>query len=265
MTNTDDTAVPDYPGRLSLADRGFVVVGAGQGIGRQVTHALAASGAKVFCVDNQEKLAEEVAEEVGGIAHVLDATSRDDVVEGVTEAKAQLGRIDGLVDIIGMARYEPFLETSDDTWDWTFDIVLRHAFFFGQEAGRVMTEDGGGSMVFIASVSGLTSAPLHSPYGAAKAGLMSLVRTMAVELGPQGIRVNAVAPGVVWTPRVSQLLGEEGRKSQADIAPLRKVALPEDIAGAALFLSTDLAGQISGHTVVVDGGVSAKFPYPMGV
>jgi len=265
MVSTDDSPVPAYPDLLRLDGRGFVVVGAGQGIGRQTTHALAACGATVFCIDAVEDLAKEIADEVGGIPHVIDATKRDQVDESVAEARRQLGRIDGLVDIIGMARYEPFLETSDDTWDWTFDIVLRHAFYFGQAAGRVMAEQGAGSLVYIASVSGISSAPLHSPYGAAKAGLMSLVRSMAVELGPQGVRVNAVAPGVVWTPRISQFLGEEGRAMQSDNSPLRRVAEPKDIASAALFLSSDLAGYITGHTIVVDGGVGAKFPYPMGL
>ena len=118
-------------------------------------------------------------------------------------------------------------------------------------------------MVFVASVSGITSAPSHAAYGAAKAGLMSLVRTGAVELGPQGIRVNAVAPGVVWTPRVSGYLGEEGRTRNIANTPLRRVAQPADIAAAILFLASDLAGYVTGQTLVVDGGVGAKFPYPM--
>jgi NAD(P)-dependent dehydrogenase (short-subunit alcohol dehydrogenase family) len=92
---------------------------------------------------------------------------------------------------------------------------------------------------------------------------MALVRSAAIELGPAGIRVNAVAPGVVWTPRVSALLGEEGRQRGGDNAPLRRVALPADIASALLFLMSDLAAYVSGQTLVVDGGVSAKFPYPM--
>ena len=118
-------------------------------------------------------------------------------------------------------------------------------------------------MAFVASVSGLTSAPLHAAYGAAKAGLIGLVKSAAVELGPLGVRVNAVAPGVVWTPRVSGYLGEEGRKTNAANAPLRRVALPADIAAALLFLVSDLASYVSGQTLVVDGGVSAKFPYPL--
>jgi NAD(P)-dependent dehydrogenase (short-subunit alcohol dehydrogenase family) len=93
---------------------------------------------------------------------------------------------------------------------------------------------------------------------------MALVRSGAVELGPLGVRVNAVAPGVVWTPRVSAYLGDEGRARNEANAPLRRVAQPSDIAAAILFLASDLAGYVNGQTLVVDGGVSAKFPYPMG-
>jgi hypothetical protein len=118
-------------------------------------------------------------------------------------------------------------------------------------------------MVFVASVSGITSAPRHSAYGAAKAGLMSLVRTGAVELGPSGIRVNAVAPGVVWTPRVSAFLGDEGHQRNVVNTPLRRVAQPADIAAALLFFASDLAAYVTGQTLTVDGGVGAKFPYPM--
>ena len=118
-------------------------------------------------------------------------------------------------------------------------------------------------MAFVASVSGITSAPRHAAYGAAKAGLMSLVRTGAVELGPQRVRVNAVAPGVVWTPRISAFLGEEGRARNEANTPLGRVAQPADIAAAILFLVSDLSSYVSGQTLVVDGGVSAKFPYPM--
>jgi NAD(P)-dependent dehydrogenase (short-subunit alcohol dehydrogenase family) len=180
------------------------------------------------------------------------------------EAGATLGRLHGLVDIIGMARYASLVEVDDDNWDWHHDIVLRHAFLAVQLGGRLMAASGGGVMVFVASVSGITSAPRHAPYGAAKAGLMSLVRSAAVELGPSGVRVNAVAPGVVWTPRVSQYLGEEGRARNSANTPLRRVALPADIAAPLLFLVSDMSSYVTGQTLVVDGGVGAKFPYPMG-
>src|SRR5919201_6537796 len=105
MTSTDDTPVPSYPDRLRLDGRAFVVVGAGQGIGRQASHALAQAGARVFCIDNQEALAKEIADEIGGAAWVADARDRGDVEASVDAAVTELGRIDGLVDIVGMARY----------------------------------------------------------------------------------------------------------------------------------------------------------------
>jgi NAD(P)-dependent dehydrogenase (short-subunit alcohol dehydrogenase family) len=263
MTRTDNTEVADFPGRLRLDGRGFVVIGAGQGIGRQTTHALSSVGARLLCVDQDEGLAADIAAEVGGIAWSGDATSRPEVERLFADAVAQLGKVDGLVDIIGMARYGDLLEIDDEYWDWHHDIVLRHAFLAMQIGGRTMAKTGGGAMAFIASVSGLTSAPRHSAYGAAKAGLMALVRSGAVELGPHNIRVNAVAPGVVWTPRVSGYLGDEGRRKNEANSPLGRVALPADIASALLFLVSDLAGYVSGQTLVVDGGVSAKFPYDL--
>lgn len=265
MTSTDDTQVPDYPGLLRLDGRRFVVVGAGQGIGRQTSHALASVGAKLVCVDNRDDLANEIAAEVGGVPCVVDATKRDDAQRAVDLCVSEFGGIDGLADIVGMAKYLDAVETSDEDWQWTFDIVLRHAFVFSQAAAKAMTakEPEGGVMVFVASVSGISSAPRHAAYGAAKAGLMSWVRSLAVELGPRNIRVNAVAPGVVWTPRVSQYLGEKGREGQSRNAPLGRVAEPKDIASGMLFLASDLASYVTGQTLVVDGGVGVKFPYPM--
>lgn len=261
MTSADDTPVPSYPDLLKLEGRGFIVVGAGQGIGRQATHALAQAGANLFVIDNQDALAKEIADEVAGTPWVADARDRGEVERAVAEAKKALGRIHGLVDIVGMARWGALLEVSDEDWDWTFGMVLRHAFLFSQAAGKAMETDGGGVMTFVASVSGVTSAPKHAAYGAAKAGLMSWVRTIAVELGPKNIRANAVAPGGVLTPRVAKLLGDEGRKAQEPNVPLRRMAVPSDVAGAILFLSSDLSAFINGQTLIVDGGVIAKFGY----
>jgi NAD(P)-dependent dehydrogenase (short-subunit alcohol dehydrogenase family) len=262
MTRTDDSPVPDYPGLLRLDGRRFIVLGAGQGIGRQASHALAAVGARLACVDQEPDLAADIATEVNAMPLSGNAYDRDDMARLFDDAGRALGGIDGVVDIIGMARYADLTEMSDEDWNWHFDIVLRHAFLAMQYGGRAMQANGG-AMVFVASVSGITSAPRHSAYGAAKAGLMSLVRTGAVELGPAGIRVNAVAPGVVWTPRVSAFLGEAGRERNIANTPLRRVAQPADIAAALLFLASDLAAYVTGQTLTVDGGVGAKFPYPM--
>ena len=262
MTRSDSSPVPDYPGLLRLDGHRAVVLGAGQGIGRQGAHALAAVGARVACVDLDGDLAADIATEVDGLAVVGDATRRVDIERIFAEAISGLGGLDAIVDIIGMARYAALVDLTDEDWDWHHDIVLRHAFYTMQLGGRALGARGG-SMVFVASVSGITSAPQHAAYGAAKAGLMSLVRTAATELGPQGVRVNAVAPGVVWTPRVSKYLGDEGLERNRANTPLRRVAQPADIAAAILFLVCDLSSYVTGQTLVVDGGVGAKFPYPM--
>ena len=187
MTAADDSAVPDYADRLRLDDRRYVVIGAGQGIGRQATHALAQQGAKVLCVDVDEERADDIAAEVGGVGWSGDATDRAEVERLFSDATTELGGVDGVVDIVGMAQYAGFLDVDDDNWSWHHDIVLRHAYLAMNIGGRLMAEGDGGTMVFVASVSGISSAPLHSAYGAFKAGLMSLVRTTAVELGPRGV------------------------------------------------------------------------------
>ena len=264
MTRTDDTEVPDYPSRLRLDGRGFIVLGAGQGIGRQASHALASVGANLVTVDLDEDLAADIAGEVGGTPWSGDATKREDVERLFGEAADTFGgKVDGFVDIIGMAQYMGLLDIDDDLWEWHQNIVLRHAYLALTIGGKAMAATGGGTMVFVASVSGISSAPLHAAYGVAKAGLMSLVRSGAVELGPQNLRINAVAPGMVWTPRVSAYVGDEGRKKNEENTPLRRVALPEDIASALLFLASDLSSYVNGQTLVVDGGVGVKFPYPM--
>ena len=210
------------------------------------------------CVDVEATRAHEIADEVGGVAVVGDATRRADATELFDAATSALDGLDGVVDIIGMARYASVLDVDDGDWDWQFDIVLRHAYLAVQLAGRRLAAGSGGVLAFVASVSGLTSAPNHAPYGAAKAGLMALVRSAAVELGPAGVRVNAVAPGVVWTPRVSAQLGQEGEERNIANTPLRRVAQPADIAAALLFLCSDLASYVTGQTLVVDGGVGAR-------
>ena len=269
MTLPDSNTVPDYPGLLRLDGKGAVVLGAGQGIGRQASHAMAQVGAKVVLVDRDEQLAADIVAEVNAaygdvaVSWVGDITDRAQVADLAAFSKDKLGKVDATVDIVGMAQYKSILEMDDELWMWHHDICLRHAMLTMQAFGRQMAESGGGSMVYVASVSGLQSAPMHSAYGAFKAGLMALMRSAAVEMGPLGVRTNCVAPGSVWTPRVSVYLGEEGHAKNAENSPLGRVALPADIAAALLFFASPLSSYINGQTIVVDGGVIAKFGYPM--
>jgi NAD(P)-dependent dehydrogenase (short-subunit alcohol dehydrogenase family) len=124
----------------------------------------------------------------------------------------------------------------------------------------MLAQGAGGAIVSIASVSGISSAPLHGAYGAAKAGLIALTKTLAVELAASAIRVNSVAPGAVRTPRLMEMTSEERRAESARHIPLGRLAEPEDIAKVVLFLASDLSSYVTGQTIVADGGATAQFP-----
>jgi 3-oxoacyl-[acyl-carrier protein] reductase len=247
---------------IDLSGRHAFVAGVGGGIGGACVRALAAAGARVSCFDLDETVARAAAEPLGDRGYAVhgDATRVDDVRTAVAAAVESGGPIDVAVDVIGVAQWGHTVELDDDAWDLSFDLVLRHFFNLARVVAPGMEERGRGALVAIASVSGLRSAPRHGPYGAAKAGVMALVRTLAVELAERGVRVNAVAPGAVLTPRVIDLISEEGRAESASSIPLRRYASPDDIAHAVAFLASDLASYITGQTLVVDGGATAQFP-----
>ncbi|MDY0012040.1 MAG: SDR family oxidoreductase [Rhodocyclaceae bacterium] len=263
MTSKDNSPVPDYPNLLRLDGRNLIVAGAGQGMGRQSCHALRQAGANLLCVDFDPRLAEEIAAEVGGVAFCGDMTQEGEVKRLVETAAQHFGgAIHGFVDIIGVAQWEALIDMDESVWDAQFDVCLKHAYFLSKHVGGHMASTGTpGTMVFIASVHGLTASIRHAAYGAAKAGLISLVRSLAYELGPKNIRVNAVAPGSILTPRISAMLDEAGKAAAARRSPLNKLGIPADIAASVLFLSSPLAGFVTGQTLVVDGGAVVADPY----
>ncbi len=248
---------------LGLRGKRVLVAGAGQGIGRACVLGFVEAGARVACVDVEPERARAVAAEAGAAARaiVADLRERADVERAVAEAVDAFGGLDVAVDVVGEARWGRVLELSDADWDASFALVLRHVFHLAQAAGRRMVAQGtGGALISIASVSGLAAAPLHGAYGAAKAGLVALTKTLAVELAASGIRVNAVAPGAVLTPRLLAMTTPERRAETARAIPLGRLAEPEEIAKAVVFLVSDLASYVTGQTLVVDGGATVQFP-----
>ncbi len=258
----DANEVPDYRGMLDLTGQTHVVLGGGFGIGQQTAHALAALGAHVVVVDRDPERAGKVAADVRGSAWSGDVTDRGAVAELFDTVTADRGRLDGVIDIIGLARAKPLGDFTDEDWLWHHEIVLKHAVLALQHASAYWRATGtAGSVTLVASTAGLDSAPGQAAYGANKAAMMSLVRTAAVELGPHGIRVNAVAPGIVRTPRAQanprwtdELLAENEART-----PLRKLASTPDIAAALLFLASPLAAHVTGQTLVVDGGAGVVY------
>ncbi len=256
------SAIPDYRGLSRLADRNFIVLGAGQGIGEQTAHALSQAGARVLCVDLDPGRATAIAEAVSGRACVADVTMRDGIVKVLAEAREALGVIHGLVDIVGMARIKPLADYTDDDWDWQFGIVLRHAFLTLRHGAAAMAESGGGSMVFVGSMAGDRVVPNQAAYGSAKAALHHLVRCAAVEFGPGRVRVNAIAPGFIRTPRLVEMLSPEQWRTVESHIPLRHAATPAQIAATVLFLATDLSSHVTGQVLAVDGGLGNAAAVP---
>jgi NAD(P)-dependent dehydrogenase (short-subunit alcohol dehydrogenase family) len=256
----DVSDVPDYAAMLRLDGKRFVVLGAGQGIGRQAAHALASVGARVVCADVDADRARAVAAEVGGLASIGNAASRETVRDLFAYAGSELGGLDGVVDIIGMARYKTLAELTDDDWQWHRDMGVRHAYLTIQYAAPLLTAAGGGSISFVASIAGLRGSAGLGPYGVEKAGLMSLARTAAVELGPAGIRVNTVAPGPIRTPRAeaNPAWTDDLLEENINRTPLRKLGYPPDVAATLLYLSTPLSSHVSGQTIVLDGGFTVE-------
>jgi NAD(P)-dependent dehydrogenase (short-subunit alcohol dehydrogenase family) len=246
---------------LGLEGKGAVVSGAGYipgraGHGRHSALNLGNAGATVACIDIDAERGKAIVAEIeanGGRAFpiIADMTEPEEVRRAIDEAVSELGSIDVCVDIIGEARWGKAEEFSRDDWDWTIRKNLTQVFDLFQTVGRQMIQQGtGGSMVALASADGINAATYHAPYGAAKAGVISLAKTFAQELGRYGIRVNAVAPGNVGSGNEDWPAGEWAVNSVNPLAPPRG----HDIANAVLFLSSALAERITGQTIVVDGG-----------
>ena len=250
---------------LGLSGAAVVVAGAGGGgIGTAVCTMLATAGVTVLALDvDADRLAitERAFERMDrqlrtAVVDVRDAAGVADAIDGAID----LGPLRGLVHVVGgMApdQWAPIATMTPETFAAVTELNLQTAFITTQAVGtRLLAQGRGGSIVHIASVSGLAAMPFGAPYAAAKAGVLALTRTAALEFGAAGVRVNAVAPGTVRTAKTERAgAGVDTAAEQAAI-PLRRRGTPDDIAGAALFLLSDLAGFVTGQTLVVDGGSS---------
>jgi 3-oxoacyl-[acyl-carrier protein] reductase len=170
-----------------------------------------------------------------------------------------------LINMVGTAAWGDLFELTDEEWDLDLNRNLRHHLYVGRAAAKRMIDRGrGGRMAFVASVSGIYGAPNHAAYGAAKAALMSLTRSMAQEWAPHGIRVNAVAPDIIATPRVVaawKASGQDvGGSASYERTPLARFGTPAEIAGPLVFLVSDLSSFMTGNTLVADGGAVNAFP-----
>jgi NAD(P)-dependent dehydrogenase (short-subunit alcohol dehydrogenase family) len=252
---------------LQLQGKVALVIGGGLGMGESTAMNFAEAGCDVAIADIDAGRAELVAARVraaGRRASVIAADAMDEGSAGpaIAQVTQELGGLDILATIIGQAEWSSMLELSPERWDLDHRRNLRYFFFYAQAAARVMVKQGrGGAITAVASVSGMQSAPSHAAYGAAKAGLINLVRTMGVELAKHNIRVNAVAPGAIRTPRTEKTGDPKATAARigASLVPFRRQGETQEIADAILFLSSGLASFITGVTLPVDGGLTAQF------
>lgn len=266
MSEIDQAPVPQYLDQLRLDKKVFVVLGAGQGIGRQTAHALSQAGATVVCVGRGTKATEHVAKEIGGVSLIADATKRADMERLFGHVMERFGALHGIVDIIAMGRTDRLEDVSEEAWNWQYDNVLRHAVLALQIGAPLMAKSGGGSVIFVGSVAGILATNASIPYGTAKAALHHLTRVASVEFGPLQIRVNAVAPGVTLTPRVVGYLAAGALGDVENLVaaqPLGRMTEPRDVAASILFLASDLARGVTGQIHVVDGGASVIAAPPL--
>jgi NAD(P)-dependent dehydrogenase (short-subunit alcohol dehydrogenase family) len=255
---------------FGLAGKKALNIGGGQGMGEASARFLARAGCDVALVDLDPERAARVAGIVADIG-TKSATVIGDVLDDsqipriVAEAEDKLGGLDRMICIVGAAVWGSLLETSAQTWDQQMSLNLRYFFLITKEAASVMIRRGnGGRIVGIASVDGQRASPMRGAYGAAKAGLISLVQTMAVEWAPHNISVNAIAPGHIVTPR----LFDTPRRVEGyanSLIPMRRRGTTDDIGKAALFLLSDLASYVNGITLDVDGGLLSQNLFPQGL
>jgi NAD(P)-dependent dehydrogenase (short-subunit alcohol dehydrogenase family) len=251
---------------FGLEGKRVLVLGGGQGMGEATVRLLASLGCHVAIADRELDRAERVAGEIG--QHVKTLPIEVDVLDdealpaAIARAGRELGPLDGMATVIGMAGWSPLLDLPYDDWDADHRRNLRYFFVAAQAMARELKARGApGSLVCVGSIDGERCAPFHASYGAAKAGLMNLVKTMAVEWSAYGIRANVVAPGATITPRIPHAGDAEVNISER--IPLQRRGSVEDIASAIVFLLSDMASYITGQTLAVDGGLLSAYPIDM--
>ena len=255
---------------LDLAGRIVVVSGAGGGgIGTTVTRLTAEAGATVIAVsrsqDNLDTHVAPLAEKGLSVVPVAADAATDEGIAAVLDvARQTTGTLYGLVNVAGGAApstWMPSTRVSRQDWRDLFAANLETMFFMSQAvAAEIRAQGNPGSIVSVSSISGMNSAPFHVAYGTAKAAIVAATRTMAVELAADGIRVNAVAPGVTETAASATYVDADPERDQRAIAMGRR-GTPQEQAGAILFLLSDLAGYVTGQTLLVDGGLNLRWTH----
>ena len=244
-----------------LAGKTALITGATRGIGRAIALRFAAEGADVaFTYRSQHEAAQSLVSELEAMgvrakAYTSDAASFEDAHKVVEDIKETFGRIDVLVNNAGITKDGLMMRMDEAQWDAVIDTNLKSAFNFIHACTPVMARQRSGSIISMSSVVGVSGNAGQCNYSASKAGLIGLTKSMAKEMGPRGIRANCIAPGFIATD-MTGALPENVRQEWEKQIPLRRGGTPEDVAGVAVFLASDLAGYVTGQVVNCCGGMN---------
>ncbi len=257
-TKEDNMYAPSF----RLDGKTAVVTGAGRGIGKAIALGLAEAGADIVLMARTRKEMDEVAGQIGGIGRralvvQADLTNKEAIEKAFDEALGLTGRIDILVNNAGVNPRTPTFEVDQESMDKHLKLNLEGAFFCSQAAGRIMSRQGGGRIISIASVAAQVATKAGIIYSMTKAAVVQMTKTLAVEWGKYGINVNAIGPWYIRTSMTEEKLKDKALVEQIlSRTVIQRISDPEDLVGTAIFLSSDASSYITGQTIFVDGGLT---------
>ena len=250
--------------QTTLRGKSVLVTGAASGLGAACARLASARGAELYLVDREAAALADVANDLDAPYEVIDLADVDQVPRVVARCVEAHGGIDGLISAAGVMQTQRVLDITPEDFDRIFSVNARAAFFVMQAAAREMSTRGGGSIVNFSSTAGRVGRPLASHYAATKAAVISFTRSAAVALAPDGVRVNAVVPGLIETPMVARIRAErsdlldttpeEVQGGWGALIPLGRTGRPEEVAELVVYLLSDAAGYITGESIGVSGG-----------
>jgi NAD(P)-dependent dehydrogenase (short-subunit alcohol dehydrogenase family) len=254
----------EFP-NFQLNGKVALVTGAARGLGRAISLALAHAGADVALGLRDKNTAAELVQEIAALGRralplQMDVTRLDEIHSAIGETEAKFGRLDILVNNAGGGFTNLAIDVPESEFDATLDINLKATFFASQAAARFMMRKNGGVIINMSSQAGFAALPTESIYCASKAAVSHLTKCLAVEWGPHKITVNAVAPTFISTPGTDEALADPAFRADVieRIAALHRIGEPMDVAGAVVFLASPAAALITGHTLLIDGGWTAR-------